>query len=83
MDSDLKLALKLDRELNGSHSSPVPAKKFKKSHTTEKEASIVSSEWEITDPNPDIHMLFQVFNKKYFWGRLDCVEVKWSQRMYS
>uniref|UniRef100_H2YD65 DNA-dependent metalloprotease SPRTN n=1 Tax=Ciona savignyi TaxID=51511 RepID=H2YD65_CIOSA len=37
--------------------------------------------WELIDPNPNIHALFQQFNKLYFWRALDMVEVRWSARM--
>ncbi|XP_078674826.1 DNA-dependent metalloprotease SPRTN-like isoform X1 [Branchiostoma floridae x Branchiostoma belcheri] len=43
--------------------------------------SIVDQSWELTDPNPNVHALFLEFNATYFWGKLDCVEVKWSPRM--
>jgi SprT-like domain-contaning protein Spartan len=43
--------------------------------------SIISKEWELIDPCPDIHALFIEFNFKYFWGKLEGVEVKWSPRM--
>ena len=35
------------------------------------------------DPTPDIRVLFQEFNKEFFWQRLDEVEVRWSPRMTS
>ncbi|XP_065346971.1 DNA-dependent metalloprotease dvc-1 isoform X2 [Cloeon dipterum] len=44
-------------------------------------SSIVSQEWELVDPCPDIHALFIEYNKKYFWGKLDGVALKWSPRM--
>lgn len=34
------------------------------------------------DPTPDIHSLFVVFNNKFFSGRLSCVELEWSVKMY-
>lgn len=43
--------------------------------------SIVDSSWELVDPTPDIFAMFIQFNKTYFWGKLDCVEIKWSPRM--
>jgi hypothetical protein len=43
--------------------------------------SVIDPVWETTDPNPDVHALFQQFNEQYFWGRLAGVEVKWSPRM--
>ncbi|XP_059471817.1 DNA-dependent metalloprotease dvc-1 [Neocloeon triangulifer] len=44
-------------------------------------SSIVSHEWELLDPCPDVHGMFIEFNHKFFWGKLDGVEVKWSPRM--
>ncbi|XP_022195943.2 DNA-dependent metalloprotease SPRTN isoform X2 [Nilaparvata lugens] len=48
-----------------------------------KSSSLVDPEWEIIDPTPDIHTLFITFNKRFFWGALESVEVRWSPRMYS
>lgn len=48
---------------------------------TSKSRSVVDSDWELIDPTPDVLALFQEFNKKYFWERLNMVEVKWSKRM--
>ncbi|XP_071508417.1 uncharacterized protein [Diadema antillarum] len=42
---------------------------------------IVDERWELIDPNPDIRALFMQFNDRFFWGRLEGVEVKWSPRM--
>lgn len=39
--------------------------------------------FEMIDPTPDIYALFQEFNKTFFYGKLDSVEVKWSKRMTS
>ncbi|NXT24427.1 SPRTN protein, partial [Syrrhaptes paradoxus] len=43
--------------------------------------SVVDEEWELLDPNPDVHRLFVQFNESFFWGRLAAVEVSWSQRL--
>ena len=43
--------------------------------------SLVDPQWEIIDPIPDLRTLFIEFNAKYFWGELEGVEVKWSNRM--
>lgn len=43
--------------------------------------SVVDPEWEVLDPNPQLHALFLAFNDQYFYGRLAGVEVKWSPRM--
>ena len=42
---------------------------------------ITDPSWDVIDPNPDIHQLFSQFNKEYFYGKLDMVEVKWSPQM--
>ncbi|KAK9508065.1 hypothetical protein O3M35_007808 [Rhynocoris fuscipes] len=80
MDSDLLLAMKLQEEENKKQAKKPSEKLSSKSSSSD---SIVSSQWEIYDPNPDIYTLFQVFNAKFFWNQLGCVEVKWSTRMYS
>lgn len=43
--------------------------------------SIVDPSWETIDPNPDIHAMFVAFNKRFFYGELGMVEVRWSPRM--
>jgi hypothetical protein len=43
--------------------------------------SIISKDWEYIDPTPDVYALFQQFDQRFFGGRLQGVEVKWSQRM--
>lgn len=43
--------------------------------------SVVDPSWETIDPVPDIYALFAAFNKRFFWGKLESVEVKWSPRM--
>eukprot|EP00116_Pleurobrachia_bachei_P004725 sb/3464987/ len=43
--------------------------------------SPVDPSLELSDPNPNIHELFREFDKRFFWGKLAAVEVKWSPRM--
>jgi len=45
--------------------------------------SLIDPSWDLIDPNPDARALFIEFNKKYFWGKLCGVEVRWSPRMTS
>ena len=52
-------------------------------HSSEKPLGIVDKRWETIDPTPDIRVLFQEFNKEFFWQSLDHVEVRWSPRMTS
>eukprot|EP00058_Branchiostoma_floridae_P025194 XP_002610684.1 hypothetical protein BRAFLDRAFT_65890 [Branchiostoma floridae] len=66
-DADLVLALQLQEQFDRE--------------MAENSMSIVDESWELTDPNPNVHALFLEFNATFFWGKLDCVEVKWSPRM--
>ncbi|XP_039434404.1 DNA-dependent metalloprotease SPRTN [Culex pipiens pallens] len=45
--------------------------------------NLVHPEWEIVEPTPNIHVLFPRFDKKFFQGKLTCVQLEWSKRMYS
>lgn len=45
--------------------------------------SVVDPSWEYVDPTPDIHALFIQFDRRFFWGKLKQVEVRWSPRMTS
>lgn len=38
--------------------------------------------WEMLEPMPDIYSLFDVFDTKFFQGRLSKVELEWSKHMY-
>lgn len=44
--------------------------------------NLVNPEWETIDPTPDIYSLFGAFDIKFFQGKLKCVELEWSRRMY-
>lgn len=44
--------------------------------------NIVHPDWETVDPTPDVHSLFGAFDIKFFQGKLRCVELEWSKRMY-
>ncbi|CAF0749212.1 unnamed protein product [Adineta steineri] len=43
--------------------------------------NLVDKQWELIDPHPNIHTLFQQFNHQFFYGKLDSVYVEWSKRM--
>jgi len=45
------------------------------------ETSLVAAEWEDVDPTPDLHALFQQYDRRFFWGTLAACEVRWSPRM--
>lgn len=81
MDSDLLLAKSLQEQFDHEEIAKRNSKERQiKSKPTN---SIIDPQWDLHDPTPDIYALFQMFNAKFFWGKLDCVEVKWSPRMYS
>ena len=44
-------------------------------------SSLCDESWELIDPSPDAWALFIEFNKKYFWGKLTGVELRWSSKM--
>nr|CAD7404363.1 unnamed protein product [Timema cristinae] len=48
-----------------------------------KQTSLIDPSWEYLDPTPDIHGMFLQFDKRFFWGKLSNVVVKWSNRMTS
>ncbi|KAE9048185.1 hypothetical protein PR003_g783 [Phytophthora rubi] len=45
------------------------------------QCDLLAPENEYLDPNPDLHSLFQEYNRMFFEGRLAGCEVKWSKRM--
>ncbi|VDO61179.1 unnamed protein product [Haemonchus placei] len=45
--------------------------------------NVVDPALELSDPCPDIHVLFVDFNDRFFEGTLAQCEVKWSPRMFS
>uniref|UniRef100_A0A182I819 Protein with SprT-like domain at the N terminus n=1 Tax=Anopheles arabiensis TaxID=7173 RepID=A0A182I819_ANOAR len=45
--------------------------------------NLVHPDWEILDPTPDIFALFPLFDRKFFQGRLSCVQLEWSKKMYN
>ncbi|XP_031749693.1 sprT-like domain-containing protein Spartan [Xenopus tropicalis] len=47
----------------------------------QKDLSVVDPYWEVLDPKPDIHVLFEEFNTKFFGGQLPPIELKWNNRL--
>ncbi|CAK8692502.1 unnamed protein product [Clavelina lepadiformis] len=84
-DVDYALAMALqdefDAEETGRKSLPSLSYTPPKRVLNGKEKGLIDPEWELVDPNPDIHSLFAEFNKKFFWNKLTMVEVRWSPRM--
>ena len=79
-DNDYALAL----ALQSSFSDDLPNIRQNSSNFNDKlfkSKSLIDPDWELIDPNPDVFVLFQQFNKAYFWNALSMVEVKWSPRM--
>ncbi|XP_061756933.1 DNA-dependent metalloprotease SPRTN [Nerophis ophidion] len=54
---------------------------WERSVPPERPLSIVDPSWETLDPTPDVRAMFLQFNSRFFWGKLNGVEVKWSPRM--
>lgn len=44
--------------------------------------NLVHPEWEIVDPTPNIHILKDQYDRKFFQGKLGSVELEWSKQMY-
>uniref|UniRef100_A0A1B6DH22 Protein with SprT-like domain at the N terminus n=1 Tax=Clastoptera arizonana TaxID=38151 RepID=A0A1B6DH22_9HEMI len=89
-DPDFALALLLQAKYNKESAVASKSNKenkenavssFSKSVHKSVSNSLVDPIWETTDPTPDIHALFIAFNKRFFYGSLDSVEVTWSSRM--
>lgn len=76
---DSLLQAQFGEESNNEHKNQVVTKKARSGQSM----SIIDKQWELIDPNPDIHTLFLEFNTTYFWNALQGVEVKWSPRMTS
>lgn len=72
MDEDLAVALRLQEEWDARAAQRSAARE---------PPSLVDASWELVDPTPDLQGLFMQFNDRFFWGRLEAVEVKWSVRM--
>ncbi|KAM5144451.1 DNA-dependent metalloprotease SPRTN isoform 2-T2 [Callospermophilus lateralis] len=72
MDEDLVVALRLQEEWDARAAQRAAA---------QEPPSLVDASWELADPTPDLQALFVQFNDRFFWGRLEAVEVKWSVRM--
>ncbi|KAG8040662.1 hypothetical protein G9C98_002658 [Cotesia typhae] len=46
-----------------------------------KPRSLIDETLEIIDPTPNVYTMFIQFNEKFFWNKLDAVQVRWSKRM--
>lgn len=91
---DYALALQLQEEFNKENRIDVDLPKYDfsavyrpelknilKSASSEPSLTVTDNSWELIDPNPDARALFVEFNEKYFWNKLNGVEVRWSSRM--
>ncbi|CAG0919113.1 unnamed protein product [Notodromas monacha] len=67
--------------MSGAASSKNNSNWKKSQENVPRPMSLIDPEWELIDPNPDIFSLFGEFNKRFFWGALFSVEVRWSPRM--
>lgn len=94
-DGDYLMALELQREFEREMELPEDVKVKAKNESNEKwkhrqtnadlnsTQNLVHPAWETLDPTPDVHSLFSAFDNKFFQGRLKCVTLEWSKRMYS
>ncbi|XP_054706726.1 DNA-dependent metalloprotease dvc-1-like isoform X2 [Uloborus diversus] len=83
-DLDYAFALSLQMQYNeepGSSKESCQSKETEKGKHDKRPLSIVDEQWELIDPHPDIRCLFLEYNTKFFYGKLEGVEVKWSPRM--
>jgi len=92
---DYTLALQLQEEFDKENSIAVDdlsqyqlhvvnrpeLRNISNSASTGHSSTVIDNSWELIDPNPDARELFVEFNKKYFWDKLNGVEVRWSTRM--
>ena len=92
---DYTLALQLQEEFDKENSIAVDdlsqyqlhvvnrpeLRNISNSTSTGHSSTVIDNSWELIDPNPDARELFVEFNKKYFWDKLNGVEVRWSTRM--
>jgi len=92
---DYALALQLQEQFNNENSVHVDdlrkyefsavirreLKNVSNSASNEHSSTVIDNSWELVDPNPDARELFMEFDKKYFWNKLNGVEVRWSSRM--
>ncbi|CRL07494.1 CLUMA_CG020461, isoform A [Clunio marinus] len=60
----------------------LPPKPSKTNFDLNSTQNLVDPQWETLDPTPNIFSMFSTFNNKFFAGRLSCVEVEWSTKMY-
>ncbi|KAH8287468.1 hypothetical protein KR054_007888, partial [Drosophila jambulina] len=98
-DSDLDSSLQFvypDEEQRESVQKPKPPPEKRKQQDSYNQAALtpandylnmtqhlVHPEWELVDPSPDVHSMFQRFDEKFFQKRLGAVVLEWSKRMYS
>lgn len=78
---DYAFALQLQEQLEQEDKDAITETQL--GRVVERPLGIVDGRWELIDPTPDIRVLFQEFNKEFFWQRLASVEVRWSPRMTS
>ena len=91
-DNDFILAIQLQMQMDADEDEDDDINKkynedFKKSQSKVSlyqspiKHSLNDPEWELVDPNPDIRIMFQEFDKKYFWSSLGSCVIEWSKRM--
>ncbi|CAH1123075.1 unnamed protein product [Ceutorhynchus assimilis] len=82
-DSDHKLALELQQQFTAEVEVERPANNlvYKAPKRADSSKCLTDPSWEIIDPTPDVHVLFEAFNQRFFWNNLNSVTVAWSKKM--
>lgn len=93
LEEDRKFAEKLQREEENEYLAfrtekpekrdPQHVAEFRALIEKHKWLSLVDPQWEVIDPTPDIHAMFQVFDDMFFNSSLRFCTVSWSPRMTS
>uniref|UniRef100_A0A1B0DH28 Protein with SprT-like domain at the N terminus n=1 Tax=Phlebotomus papatasi TaxID=29031 RepID=A0A1B0DH28_PHLPP len=81
LQSDAELARKIYRQLNQQQN--YDAANNVRSADLNSTQNLVSEEWELRDPTPDVQSLFKRFDERFFKNKLQCVTLEWSKKMYS
>lgn len=69
---------KIQNKPDANDISPYRSRKRKRDEVdTDDEDDIVGPGWELLDPTPNVHDLFETFNRRFFKSKLVNVQVRW------
>ncbi|CAH1979679.1 unnamed protein product [Acanthoscelides obtectus] len=57
----------------------LPSNKAKSQSANDQKNSLTDPSWELIDPTPDVHALFEAFNQRFFSGQIVAVSVQWGR----